>query len=463
VANILLVEPDYDSKFPPLGLMRIATYYKERGDAVTFVRGLNRPLRSVIWNRVYVSSLFTYELPRTVKTLKYYRQSVEKPEHLIVGGIGVTLHPEYVRQRVDCRIVQGQLIRANMIDDESLPIAYLVPDYGILEGTGHSYHHQDSYFCRATLGCIRRCSFCAVPRLEPEFKRFLSLHDQVKAIAERYGEKQHLILLDNNVLAADNVDQIVAEIVDLGFGRGAKRNNRLRVVDFTQGIDARLVNENTARLLSSIALSPVRLALDFDAMEPYYRNAIELLAREGFQEFTTYIMYNFDDTPESFYHRMRLNIELSEQYGVRITGFPMRYIPITSVDRHYIGPAWSWRYLRGIQCVLNATRGLVSPKREFFETAFGKTYEDFVEILCMPDDYIIYRRRYEMEAKRWRSLFRSLSEAERNEFIHVLECLHREPQKLHECQLSGTFRSLLEHYRPSPSTELDREALRTVE
>ena len=58
--NVLLVEPDYRSKFPPLGLLKIASYHKKRGDAVTFVRGRDESLRSLHWHRVYVASLFTW-------------------------------------------------------------------------------------------------------------------------------------------------------------------------------------------------------------------------------------------------------------------------------------------------------------------------------------------------------------------------------------------------------------------
>ena len=32
--NILMVEPDYRSTYPPLGLMRISTYHKDKGDKV---------------------------------------------------------------------------------------------------------------------------------------------------------------------------------------------------------------------------------------------------------------------------------------------------------------------------------------------------------------------------------------------------------------------------------------------
>ena len=108
MSNILLVEPNYRSKFPPLGLMKIATYHKGIGDQVTFVRGIDQKLRNLNWHRIYVSSLFTWELPRTVKTVKYYASAVNALKDIYVGGIGATLLPDYVRQNVECTIVEGQ-------------------------------------------------------------------------------------------------------------------------------------------------------------------------------------------------------------------------------------------------------------------------------------------------------------------------------------------------------------------
>lgn len=37
--EVLLIEPNYKNKYPPMGLMKIATYYKQRGDNVRFYKG----------------------------------------------------------------------------------------------------------------------------------------------------------------------------------------------------------------------------------------------------------------------------------------------------------------------------------------------------------------------------------------------------------------------------------------
>lgn len=73
----------------------------------------------------------------------------------------------------------------------------------------------------------------------------------------------------------------------------------------------------------------------------------------------------------------------------------MRYIPLDAKDRKHIGPNWTERQLRGIQCVLHATHGVVGPRRPFFEKAFGKDVGEFKHIIEQPEEAIFHREKME--------------------------------------------------------------------
>jgi hypothetical protein len=125
------------------------------------------------------------------------------------------------------------------------------------------------------------------------------------------------------------------------------------------------------------------------------------------------------------------------------------------VSRRHVAAGWKWRYLRGIQCVLLATRGLVSPNPEFIQHAFGETFEDFLEILSMPDRYIIYRDHYADDgAADWRREFRRLSPDEQEELLTTLQDLNSTPRVRPDkiTKLKRRFRSIIEYYYPGGKT-----------
>ena len=91
-----------------------------------------------------------------------------------------------------------------------------------MEQIDYKYPAGDNYFAYTTRGCPNHCSFCAVPILEPNFRVTNNIIDQIKTIDEKYGPKQHLLLLDNNVLNAVDLKGLVDDLCTAGFGRGAK-------------------------------------------------------------------------------------------------------------------------------------------------------------------------------------------------------------------------------------------------
>ncbi len=205
----------------------------------------------------------------------------------------------------------------------------------------------------------------------------------------------------------------------------AKQKGRLRYVDFNQGVDARLFNEEKVKLLAQIPVRPLRIAFDDIKTESDYTNALKLSVNNGLKDFSNYLLYNFKDRPEDLYHRMRINVQLCEELNVSIYSFPMKYHPIRdehSHDRDYIGEHWNRKYIRAVQAILNATKGKIGRGVSFFEKAFGKNEEEFMELLIMPETFLLFRFFFEHlgYTDQWRKAMASLSLEERNIILPII-------------------------------------------
>jgi hypothetical protein len=459
--KILLIEPSYKTRYPPLGLMKIATYHKLHRDHVVFAKGCVPELQLHEWDRVYVSSLFTYYWHETVKTIGFYQPVVSHPSQVFVGGALATLMSDELEAATGATVIPGLLDKPGMLDPgDNKIVDTLIPDYGILRECNYQYELQDSYIAYATRGCPRRCSFCAVHRIEPQFVDYLPLKNQVRSIEQTYGSKRDLILLDNNVLASECFPEIIGDIKVLGFERGAKytyrtKTGRLstvkRYVDFNQGLDARLLSEDKMAMLSEIAIKPVRIAFDDIRYRDLYESKIRLAAKYGIKHLSNYVLYNYEDHPDELYERLSINVALNEELGLQIFSFPMRYVDLRSKDRRTstpgnVGPHWNPKYLRAIRCILIKTRGLVGTKNDYFEAAFGKDLDEYHKILLMPEDYIIYRRDHENDGSTdlWWERVCALTEAERDLFLDIV--LSNQFQRVTYEELPLGVRKALSHY-----------------
>ena len=202
-----------------------------------------------------------------------------------------------------------------------------------------------------------------------------------------------------------------------------------RYVDFNQGLDARLINENKMKLLSKIPIRPLRIAFDDMSHAIEYERAIRLADKYKIQHLSNYLLFNYKDKPIDLYQRLKLNINLCEELSnLKIYSFPMRYSPIWDDhgyhhNRKYVGTHWNKKFIRAIQSILNATKGKVGRKKDFFEAAFGKNEEEFFEILWMPERYIMNREKCMSNGLKdsWKTLFYSLSPEEYSEIRLDLE------------------------------------------
>ena len=480
--NILLIEPGYKNKYPPLGLMKIAAYHGPHGkrDRVRFIKGEDSSALSTAWDRIYVTTLFSFEFPKIAQTIDFALKVANgHADKVFVGGIAASLMPE---QFVDVprwrgvRFIKGLLAEAPAVslqldsfseelyseDISTTPIEDLIPDYAILEQVDYEYPVRDAYFAYASRGCIRKCSFCGVPKLEGPQRDAESITALVRAIEQRHGTKKDLILMDNNVTASERFREIIAEIRDLGFGRDAKlmrgRAPVQRRVDFNQGVDARILCKDPMYLreLSSICLSPLRIAFDHLGLKQPYERAVRYAHEFGLQSMSNYMLYNFHDDPADLFERMRLNVTLNEELDLRIWSFPMRFQPTNLPHRTHVGDKWTRYQLRSMQIILQATHGVVSGAPEFFKRAFGDTFQDFEALLWRPHHYIFNRDWYEKydgvaEFVEYEQLRSELTQSEQHELRSLLHDV--DPKKIagqRALASSARVKAVLQHYVPLP-------------
>lgn len=623
--NVLLLEPNYKNKFPPIGLMKLATYFRMRGDNVVFYKGdlkdflinditadcvaklseiddtiswklrsdkiaaylktrksqeleaiklsdssceplLNlwveyyksfyhqkKYLKYPKWDWVCVTTLFTFYWDITIDTIQFAKGLVKDPDHLMVGGVLASIQPKEIEEATGIKPHCGVLLKDGIDEDNEYVIDELPLDYSILDEIDYEYVDSGAFFSYTTRGCIRKCPFCAVPTLEPYFQSYIPLKERITRTSRLYGEQQNLLLMDNNVLASDDLEKIIADIRSCGFIPGAKyveqnqydlairnlrlnindrayirkgwkllndlnewksldevtrteiydvrkqngllnhitctkealirtypyfahffdrkyakQRGRLRYVDFNQGVDARLFNDERVSLLAQIPVKPLRIAFDDVKTEDAYVKAIKLSYKHGIKDFSNYLLYNFRDYPEDLYYRMRVNVLLCEELDVNIYSFPMKYHPINgehSHDRDFIGEHWNRKYIRAVQAILNATKGKIGRGVSFFEKAFGRNKEEYMELLIMPETFLLFRFFFEDlgYTDQWRKAMTELSTEERDEALKIIykndfneiEYLSSNEKVLHVLSFYKNYRSDI----ANPKSELYKKKM----
>jgi len=307
MSNILLVEPQkskkYHTTYPPLGLLKLAAYHKKRRDKIGFVQGFSDD--GFEPNTIYITSLFTYAYEPVHDVIRYYSKKYKRAK-IIVGGIYATLCPDHLKETFGNRIKICKGIVEKL--ENILPDYSLVPDW-------------KASILFASRGCVRKCSFCSVSHLEPTFKPKKSIKHLI------YPGHKKVIFWDNNIFASPYWRNIFDELKELNL-----------VVDFNQGLDARLLTEEVAIRLKRLKMSVVRLAYDIKGIRKSLKRAIELLKEVDFKgrKIIVYCLHNFSDTPEDFLNRIK---DLME-WGV--VAYPMRYEPLEPRPKNtYISPHWT--------------------------------------------------------------------------------------------------------------------------
>lgn len=162
----------------------------------------------------------------------------------MVGGVMASILADRVENATGIKPHVGTLDTPGELDDDNDMIIDTLPlDYSILEEIDYEYPASNAYFAYMTRGCVNKCAFCAVPKLEPVYKEFLPVSEQVKIAEEQFGAKRDLLLMDNNVLASCRYNDIIEDIKAAGFSKNdtyvAPNQYEIAIRNLKQGLNDR--------------------------------------------------------------------------------------------------------------------------------------------------------------------------------------------------------------------------------
>jgi len=235
--------------FPNLPLMKLSAAHKSQGDSVEWYN----PLWSGHMDTVYMSKVFDF--------------TPDYPYHInadivISGGTG------YKREG-------------------TLPdyIEHIYPDYSLYPDI-----KRNTAYGFLTRGCPRGCEFCIVSKKEG-YKSC-----KVADLPEFWRGQKNIKLLDPNILACKDHNDLLGQLIDSGAW-----------VDFTQGLDARLLTPGIAKTIKCIKTKMIHFAWDniFDEQHivPKLRMFKEVTGLDR-RKLGVYVLTNFGSTHEEDLYRI---------------------------------------------------------------------------------------------------------------------------------------------------------------
>ncbi len=322
-----MVEPNYKNKYPPIGLMKIATYFKLKGDFVEFQKGLLPQKVVSDFEKVFITTLFTFDFDVCIETIRYYVEIVGI-NNVYVGGIASTIMPERFEGAIPgINILKGQLTSSNILGyDDNVNIDILPLDYDILWDIPYDYPAADSYFVYTSRGCPRKCSFCAVKTLEPVYYECENIKEQILNVDEHFGIKKQLLIMDNNALNSVNLERNVITLVNLGFGaknNTIKKNNKMRF--YIQSLIKRQeINKQYLYLLERIkkeinSINVGRISnIDKNKLQPLFA----LISSDDNEGFVKYLIEHQEYITDFFerynYHKIKRYVDFNQGLDARL-------------------------------------------------------------------------------------------------------------------------------------------------
>lgn len=245
--NIGLIDVD-SHNFPNLPLMKLSAYHKGQGDHVEPWLGLKT------YDKVYMSKVF----PGSREPI-----DVIMADEIIRSGTGY-YYPD-----------GGETLLEE--------IEHTCPDYSL-----YPTMTTDKAYGFLTRGCPMACPFCIVSQKEGKTSQ------KVADLDEFWREQREIKLLDPNLLACSEREVLLKQLAD-----------SRAYVDFTQGLDIRLVGD-VIGLLDQIRIARIHFAWDNpnQDLRPYFKDYIRKARSNKHRPPSVYVLTNYGSTVEQDLYRI---------------------------------------------------------------------------------------------------------------------------------------------------------------
>lgn len=273
--------------FPNLALMKLSAWHKARGDTVEWWWGFGE------YDRVYMSKVFD----------ETYSTDIPEPlnaREVIKGGTGYGLN--------------------NRLPDE---VEHIYPDYSLYPNLT-----KDTAYGFLTRGCPRGCHFCIVADKEGRASK------KVADLSEWWNGQKNIKLLDPNLLACREHMELLNQMANSGAR-----------IDFTQGIDARLLNEENVRMLNQIKTKIIHFAWDYMEQSDCVLRGLNLYAKMGNldeRRRRVYVLTNYNTTMDENLYRIYKLREMKFDPYVMIYDKPNAPQEVKRLQR-WVNCKWIWR------------------------------------------------------------------------------------------------------------------------
>lgn len=278
--------------FPSLPLMKLSAYHKQLGDSISPYIPLEH------YDLVYASKVFSF-------TADIDDEYSVQADELRRGGTGYCISVKDGKERFD--------------ESKNIPlpdeIEHIYPDYSLYP----QYNFATGFLTR---GCPRNCGFCVVGKKEG------CRSEQVAELTEFWRGQKMIKLLDPNILACKDHEQL---LLDLAKSRA--------MVDFTQGLDIRLMNSDNIRLLNDIRTTILHFAWDNprDDLTEHFKQFSEHTKVKSERNKVVYVLTNFNSA---------LSDDLYRIYTLRDLG----YSPYVMIYQKKTSPREVRRLQRWCNC-----------------------------------------------------------------------------------------------------------------